>query len=154
VEIMNQCHEREVQYLPYTESSFAARVTRSPRDYSWSHVRMTDRAVVGVWPAGESLKVVRESEGSRTESRAAIVIDYGFLPGGEQEFAALLRGWCAWANEHELDTLSIFSSDASPGFGLLRSLASAVEPFFVWTPGIDEPAAGAERGIYVDPIYF
>lgn len=153
-EIVNRCHEREEQYLPYTEISFAARMTRSPRDYSWSRVRMTDRAVVGVWPAGESLKVVRESDGTRTESRPAIVVDYGFLPGAEREFEALLRGWCAWANERELDTLSIFSSDASPGHALLRSLASAVEPFFVWTPGIEEPAGAAERGIYVDPIYF
>jgi hypothetical protein len=154
VEIMNRCHEGEEQYLPYTETSFAARMTRSPRDYSWPRVRMTDRAVVGVWPAGEALKVVRESDGTRTESRPAIVVDHGFLPGGEHEFEALLRGWCAWANERELDTLSIFSSDASPGHALLRSLASAVEPFFVWTPGIEEPAGSAERGIYVDPIYF
>jgi hypothetical protein len=110
--------------------------------------------VVGVWPAGESLKVVRESDGIRTESLPAIVVDHGFLPGGEHEFEALLRGWCAWANERGLDTLSIFSSDASPGYALLRSLASAVEPFFVWTPGIEEPAGSAERGIYVDPIYF
>ncbi len=154
VEIMNRCHEREEQYLPYTETSFAARMTRSPRDYSWSRLRMTDRAVIGVWPAGESLKVVRELGGTRTESRPAIVLDYGFLRGGEHDFEALLRGWCAWANERELDTLSIFSSDASRGHALLRSLASAVEPFFVWTPGIEEPAGSAERGTYVDPIYF
>jgi len=154
VEIMNRCHEREEQYLPYDENSFAARVTRSPQDYSWSRVRMTDRALVGVWPAGESLKVVRESDGARTESRPAIVVDHGFLPGGEDEFEALLRGWCAWGNERGLDTLSIFSSDGSPGYDLLRSLASTVEPFFVWTPGIEEPAGSAERGIYVDPIYF
>jgi GNAT superfamily N-acetyltransferase len=49
VEIMNRCHEREEQYLPYTEASFAARVKRWPKDYSWSRVRMTDRAAVGVW---------------------------------------------------------------------------------------------------------
>lgn len=154
VEIMNRCHEREEQYLPYDENSFSARMMRSPRDYSWSRVRMTDRAVVGVWPAGESLKVVREWDGTRTESRPAIVVDHGFLRGGEHEFEALLRGWCTWANERGLDTLSIFSSDASPGHGLLSSLASGVEPFFVWTPGIEEPAGSAERGIYVDPIYF
>ncbi|HXW82924.1 MAG TPA: hypothetical protein VEJ86_00825, partial [Candidatus Binataceae bacterium] len=154
VEIMNRCHQQEEQYLPYIETSFAARVTRSPRDYSWLRVRMTDRAVVGVWPAGESLKVVRESDGTRSESRPAIVVDQGFMPGGEQEFEALLRGWCAWANERGMDMLSIFSSDGSPGNTLLRSLASAIEPFFVWTPGIEEPAESAERGIYVDPIYF
>jgi len=154
VEIMNRCHECEEQYLPYTEASFAARVTRSPRDYSWARVRMTDRAVVGVWPAGESLKVVRESDGIRTESRPAIVVDHGFAPGGEHEFEALLRGWCAWASERGMDTLSIFSSDGSPGDALLRSLASTVEPFFVWTPGIEEPAGSVDHGIYVDPIYF
>jgi len=83
------------------------------------------------------------------QARPTIVIDHGFLPGAEHEFEALLRGWCAWANDRGLDRLSIFSSDASPGYGLLHSLASAVEPFFVWTPGIEEPAGAAERGIYV-----
>src|SRR5262249_36720139 len=92
--------------------------------------------------------------GARTESRPAIVVDHGFLPGGEDEFEALLRGWCAWGNERGLDTLSIFSSDGSPGYDLLRSLASTVEPFFVWTPGIEEPAGSAERAISVDRIFF
>jgi hypothetical protein len=87
--------------------------------------------------------VVRESDGARTESQPAIMVDHGFLSGGEHEFEALLRRWCVWANERGLDTLSIFSSDASPGYGLLRSLASTVEPFFVWTPGIEEPAGSA-----------
>ena len=154
VEILNRCHDREEQFLPHTEISFAARVTRSPRDYSWSGLWMTERAVVGVWPAGESLKVVRESNGSRTESRPALVVDYGFLPGGEQEFESLLRAWCGWAKDRGLDSLSIFSSDASPGYALLRSLAGDIEPFFVWTPGIEEPADSVGRGIYVDPIYF
>src|SRR5215469_2019112 len=154
VEILNRCHDREEQFLPYIEASFAARVTRSPRDYSWSSLWMTERAVVGVWPAVKTLRVVRESNGSRTESRPALVVDYGFLPGGEQEFESLLRAWCGWANESGLDTLSIFTAHASPGYALLRSLAREVEAFFVWTPGIEEPAGAAERGIYVDPVYF
>jgi hypothetical protein len=154
VELMNRCHEREEQFLPYTEASFAARMMRSPRDYSWRYLRLTERAVVGVWPAGESLKVVRESAGVRSESRPAMVVDYGFVPGGEHEFESLLRAWCAWAKKRGLDTLSIFSSDASPGHQRLRAMAREVEPFFVWTPGIEEPAGAAERGIYVDPVYF
>lgn len=153
-DILNRCHERAEQYLPYTEASFAARMMRSPRDYSWSQVRMTDRAIVGVWPAGDSLKVVRESDGARSESRPALAVDYGFVEGGEHELEALLRGWCGWANARGLDTLSIFSSDGSPGQTLLASLASAVEPFYVWTPGIEEPVGASERAIYVDPIYF
>lgn len=154
VEIMNRCHEGEEQFLPYTAASFTARMTRSPRDYTWRNLRLTERAVVGVWPAGESLKVVRESDGVRSESRPALVVDYGFLPGGEHEFESLLRGWCGWAKERGLDTLSIFSSDESPGYPLLRALARDVEPFFVWTPGIEEPAGASKRGIYVDPVYF
>ena len=152
VEIMNRCHDGEEQFLPYTEASLAARMTRSPRDYAWANLRLMERAVVGVWPAGESLKVVRDADGVRNESRPAMVVDYGFVPGGEREFEALLRGWCAKMKERGLDTLSIFSSDASPGHALLRGLAREVEPFFVWTPGIEEPAGAAERGIYVDPV--
>ena len=78
----------------------------------------------------------------------------GSSPGAERDFESLLRAWCAQLKEQGLDTLTIFTSDASPGSGLLSSLAAASESFVVWTPGIAEPPSAAMYGIYVDSIYF
>src|ERR1700677_4346772 len=47
---------------------------------------MTERAVVGVWPAGDTVRFIIESKGSRVESRRGLALDWGFLPGAEDEF--------------------------------------------------------------------
>jgi len=154
VGILNACHGGEEMYLPYNVESFRARVERAPRQYSWDRVWMTDRAVVGVWPAGESIKLVVESNDGRVESRRGHVLDYGFLPGGEEDLTGLLRAWCGWLAAAGMDTLLIFTSPASPGSEVLRSLARHSEAFYMWTPGIPEPEGVAARGLYVDQAYF
>ena len=154
VEILNATHERDEMYLPYTVESFTARVERSPRDYSWDRVRMTDRAVVGVWPAGDTVRFIIESKGNRVESRRGLALDWGFLPGAEDEFEALLRAQCGWLNDRGLDRLSVFTSEASAGYERVRALASELERFVVISFGIPEPPGAATRGLYVDPIYF
>jgi hypothetical protein len=141
-------------YLPYTVDSFSARVERSPRDYCWERVRMTDRAVVGVWPAGDTVRFIIESKGERTESRRGLALDWGFLPGAEDEFEAIIRAQCGWLSDRGLDRLSLFTSEASAGYERVRALASELERFVVISHGIPEPAGAASRGLYVDPIYF
>jgi hypothetical protein len=154
VEILNATHERDEMYLPYTGESFTARVERSPRDYSWDRVRMTDRAVVGVWPAGDTVRFIIESKGNRVESRRGLALDWGFLPGAEDEFEALLRAQCGWLNARGLDRLSVFTSEATAGYERVRALASELERYVVISFGIPEPPGAATRGLYVDPIYF
>ena len=154
VEILNATHERDEMYLPYTVESFTARVERSPRDYSWDRVRMTDRAVVGVWPAGDTVRFIIESKGNRVESRRGLALDWGFLPGAEDDFEALLRAQCGWLNARGLDRLSVFTSEASAGYERVRAMASELERYVVISFGIPEPPGAATRGLYVDPIYF
>ena len=154
VEILNATHERDEMYLPYTVESFTARVERSPRDYSWDRVRMTDRAVVGVWPAGDTVRFIIESKGNRIESRRGLALDWGFLPGAEDDFEALLRAQCGWLNARGLDRLSVFTSEASAGYERVRAMASELERYVVISFGIPEPPGAATRGLYVDPIYF
>src|SRR5262249_20469383 len=122
--------------------------------YSWNTILMTEKALVGVWPAGDSLRVVTETNGKRTESVRGVVLDYAFSPGGENDFEKLLRAWCANLSERGMDRLSIFSSANSPGVGLLRQLGSEAEEFFMWSPGLPVPSGADTRGLYVDPVYF
>jgi len=154
VEILNATHESDEMYVPYTVESFRARVERSPRDYCWERVRMTDHAVVGVWPLGDSVRFIIESKGERIESRRGIALDWGFVAGAEDEFEALLRAQCGWLRDRGLDRLSVFTSEASAGYERVRALASELERYVVISFGIPEPAGAAARGLYVDPIYF
>jgi hypothetical protein len=154
VELLNSFHGREEMYVPYTVESLRARLERAPELYSWGNLWMTERAIVGVWPAGESIRVVTVTNGKRTESLRGMVLDYAFMPGAEREFEALIRAWCGSIHKGGMDTLSIFTSPASPGVETLRTLAREVEPYNMWTPGIPEGPDAREHGLYVDPIYF
>jgi hypothetical protein len=53
-----------------------------------------------------------------------------------------------------MDTLTVFSSPASPGYQTIRALAKQTEAFYAWTPGIAVPQRLPEAGMYVDAIYF
>ena len=154
VEQLNSFHGREEMYVPHTVESLRARLERAPELYSWDKVRMTDNAMLGVWPAGESLCVVTETNGARTQSLRGLVLDYAFRPGAEREFEDLIRACCGSIQERRMDTLSIFTSPSSPGVATLRGLAREVEPYNMWTPGIVEPPGVRDHGLYVDPIYF
>jgi len=154
VEILNCCHADEEMYLPYTTGLLAERLARAPTQYSWDRVWLGEGAVVGVWPAGESIRLVMRSHGRDSESRRGLVLDYGFTSGSESELEALLRAGCACLAERNLDTLSIFTSERSPGYALLARLAREIDAFDLWTPDLAEPPAAADRGLYVDQVYF
>ena len=154
VAMLNAFHGQQEMFAPYSEERFRARMARAPKQYSWDQILMTQNALVGVWPAGDSLRVVTETDGRRTESVRGVVLDYAFAPGGEKDFEKLLRGWCAVLTACGMDRLSVFSSRNSPGVEVLRGLASEVEEFFMWSPGLAVPDGAEARGLYVDPVYF
>ena len=53
-----------------------------------------------------------------------------------------------------MDTLTIFSSEASPGYETIRGLAARSEAFYAWTPGVAVPERLPRTGMYTDAIYF
>jgi hypothetical protein len=154
VATLNAFHGQEEMFVPYSLERFRARLARAPAQYSWDKILMTEKALVGVWPAGDSLRVVTETGGKRTESTRGLVLDYAFAPGGEEDLEKLLRSSCAALSERAMDRLSIFSSRNSPGVYTLRRLASEAEEFFMWSPGLPVPEGADKRGLYVDPVYF
>ena len=151
---LNAFHGPQEMFVPYDAEGFTRRLQRAPDLYGWERVWMTEAAVVGVWPAGDALKVITETKGQRTVTVRGVVLDYAFAPGAEGEFEALLRAWCGWMAPKGMNALTIYTSPASPGGDLIRSLASGVDGFFMWTPGIQEPEGAKDRGLYVDAVYF
>ncbi len=154
VRMLNAFHGQEEMFVPYDEARLRARLARAPQLYGLDKILVSEKALVGVWPAGDCLRVVTETNGSRTESVRGLVLDYAYAPGGEGDFEKLLRTWCGLLAARGMDRLSLFSSHNSPGVNLLRSLAAECEEFFMWTPGLPVPEGADSRGLYVDPVYF
>jgi hypothetical protein len=153
VQLLNACHDGEEMYVPYTTATLADRLERASDLYSWDRLWLTDNAVVGVWPSGDSIRVITTTPDGTTESRRGLVLDYGFEPTAADELEALLRAWCAWLRGHDHDELAIFTSVGSAGYDIVAGLATRLEPFNCWTPGL-QPPERVESGIYTDPVYF
>ena len=150
-QLLSAAHGEEELAMGFDATWVTERLSRSPRDYSWKDVMLSDRAVLGIWDNG--LRIVRTSAFSTRAARTATVLDWGFEPGAEAELEALLRGACAALAAHGVDDLAIFSSPPSPGHDLLVGLARSVERFRVATGGI-MPSRDATCGVYADPVYF
>jgi hypothetical protein len=154
VDLINAFRAGEEMFVPYTQESLAGRLARAPELYSWERLWLAEGAVVGVWPAARALRLVTERDGAQSTSEPGVVLDYAFAPGSEGAFEGLLRAWCGWLAARGMDKLSLFTSAASRGCDIITSLAAEVEAFNMWTPGVAVPSDAAEKGLYVDPIYF
>lgn len=151
VDIINRCHDVEAMFLPYTVESLTARLERAPDLYTWDNLLLGESAVVGVWPSG--LRVITEDGDERREAVRASVLDFGFLPGAEDELEKLIRSWCSKLVELGTTELSFITSESSPGHALLMSLAFQTDAFD-YKMSIPEPEGAATKGLYIDPVYF
>jgi hypothetical protein len=138
-------------FVPYTKESLTARLGRQPRAYSWSSLRLGDRAVLGVWPA--SVNVIRTSEGETTNDARALVLDYGYEEGAEDELLALIRAACAALAAGGSTELAIFTCPQSSAYARFTEVAKRLEPYMLHI-GPPPPEDLTERGIYVDHLYF
>ncbi|HEX6032303.1 MAG TPA: hypothetical protein VFY90_12800, partial [Tepidiformaceae bacterium] len=155
VEMLNAFHEGEEMYLPYTTERLRSRVCRAPRQYSWSNLWLTEGAVAGGWPSGESIAGrFTGADGVVEEARETNILDYGCLPGHEDELLGLLRAWCGYTADRGWQDVLIFSSQGSRSLPIIGQLEAALSAFDFWTPRLPEPPGAAYRGLYVDPIYF
>lgn len=150
-QFLSASHGEEELAIGFDAAWVTERLSRSPRDYSWKDVMLSERAVLGIWDSG--LSIVRMSGSGTRAARTATVLDWGFEPGGEGELEALIRSACAELGALGVDDLAIFSSPPSPGRDLLVGLARSVERFRVGTGGV-MPSRDTTCGVYVDPIYF
>jgi hypothetical protein len=153
--ILNACHEGEEMFLPYTVESLTDRLERAPAMYSWENLRLGDGAVAGVWLEADWVTVrIRGADGSEAVSRGAALLDHGCAPGAEGELEALLRGWCGEVARRGWDELTAFSSPPAHAWPVISGLTEQISLLDFWTPLLPEPEGAAERGLYVDHIYF
>jgi GNAT superfamily N-acetyltransferase len=154
VEILNAFHEGEEFYLPYTEESLTARLERDPL-YSWDHVVLADGAVLGVWPAGDKIEMVTTRAGETTVSKRGHVMDYGFLPGAEDNFRDLIGSWSTELDGRGISQLSLFTSKGARGQPVLKELKATVEAYrFNTGTAARIPDDAQKTGIYTDHLFF
>lgn len=152
IELINAAHGDEELFVPYTRARLEARLGREPTAYGFAHVTMGEHAAIGIWPAG--LRIRRDAPDGCERSVRALVVDTGFVPGAaEDELVALVRASCARLAEHGFTQLVLFTSPGSPGRDALHTLATRVEPYYL-NIGLPEPPDAAQRGVYVDHLYF
>jgi hypothetical protein len=152
--LLNAFHGGEEMFVPYSPRSLTARLERAPDIYGWDKLWLADGAVVGVWPAGRARRLVTEKGGEQSFSEPGIVLDYAYERGAGAAFEALIRAWCGWLAQRGMNRLSLLTSPGSPGADLIRALADHVDEFNHWSPGVPPPADAAQKGLYIDPIYF
>lgn len=152
VEILNRCHRNAALFLPYTEVSLDARLTRDPEQYGWSDLRAAGEAVVGV--GRRIVTVTRARDGDVAVTRRAIALDHGFAPGAEDDYRTLLRWWCARLATQGATHLAVFTSEHASTYEVVMEMAERVEPFDFWAFDIPEPPTLGDHGFYVDPVYF
>lgn len=154
VETLNRCHNGEELWVPYTVESLTARLERAPAQYGWPNLWLGEAAVLGVWPAGESISIVVDGPQGQQVDREGVALDHGFLPGCQGGFEALLRAWCTTLGTRGFTKLMIFSSARSPSYPVLQQLGARMEPFDLYAFGPPVPEDASRRGVYVDHTCF
>ena len=152
IDALNGAHEGSALFSPYTKPSLRTRLTRDPEQYGWGHLALAGGAAIGV---GRNLvTVTKECEGVTDVSVRALVLDHGFVPGHEADYRELLRATGARLAAQGASHLAVFTSKRSATYDVVAELADEIEVFDFWAFDITEPKALAERGFYVDPVYF
>jgi hypothetical protein len=150
VRLVNTAHDGEDFFEPLTYETLTARAQWAPL---FGEVCRGDLvAVAGLWDRGAATaRVQRGPDGVESRSREATVTDWGFAPGCEAAFANLLRGLASAARDMGRDGLTI--CEPYPGAFPAGTLASRAGRIAVFTPGLEPPAEGDIKGIFIDMLY-
>ena len=151
VDVLNRCHEHEENFLPYTVDSLTARLERAPDLYGWDDVLLSEDAVLSVWPSRLGVTTTHGDDERRVQR--AVVLDHGFTAGADESFERLVRAYCADLLERGHEELAAIVSEPSPGWRVVSGLADHMDRY-LFRMGVPEPEGTAERGIYVDAVYF
>ena len=153
VDLINTTHTGEDFFEPLTVDSLRARLSRD-RAYGLANLRGVFAggaliAVAGLLDKGaytERIRIDRAS-GRETRSRSAAVVDWGYAPGRQGQFAELLDCLAADARALGRATLTICEPRPDSFSSSLPYRRGAVSLF---TPSMKPPATETIGGLYFD----
>lgn len=150
VELLNGTHAGEQLFVPYTAASLEERLSRAPDLYSWESFLVSDRAAIGVWSGAYGVR--RQTGEATSAGMRALVLDYGFEAGAEDEFVALLRSACAELADGGDTEVTLMSSAGGAAHEELMALSERVDGYKLISGGA---LAELEPGpVYIDQMYF
>ena len=149
-DLLHKTNERCVFWPRVDQTWFAQRMNQSP-DYTWDNFVVGENTAIGVWDAGWT--VVRTNDVGTHRRRVATVLDWAFNPEDPNALEQGLRSACDRATRSGLTHLFAFCAPPAPGHAVLDALATEAE-YFELSTTVTEPPDTADRGIYIDPIYF
>jgi RimJ/RimL family protein N-acetyltransferase len=157
--LMNRTHAGHDLFLPYTEATFTARLSRSPT-YGWPQIFVRERggrpvATAGLWDLGATLEVRRKPEGGEESVvRPVVLLDHGFAEGAEAEMARLLGDLgelaAGWGRQEMWMSLYL----DSPLYRAMRARPHRVDSFLGLNITPDAPLPGRAATPYLDLIYW
>jgi hypothetical protein len=142
---------REVGFPYKTSAEVRERFERAPSVYGWNNLSSNGDAMIGIW--NERVGITIEHADSVEHMSCALALDYGCLPGHTAELVDLIRSTCARLHDDGITHLVIYTSPGAQLRDTLAPLATRIEPFGRRLR-IAEPPNTAQRGVYIDPIYF
>jgi len=150
--LLNGTHADMNLWVPRTAEFLVERNRRAPTVYGPSTWRMTEHAVLGLWPSGER-RTYRADTGE-TVRTLALALDYGFA--GEQGRADL-NGLLTEAAKEQLKQgishIAMFVSDDHPPTAWLAGLSEAADNYAVCAPVLESPAPPTGP-VYIDHVLF
>lgn len=154
VDLVNRTHAGEDFFEPLNGESLRERLARDAQ-YALGNlagVRESGRlvAVAGLWDKGATTEAIHLNArtGEETRSRSASVTDWGYAPGCEDAFAALLRSLAARTWTLGRGTMTV--CEPAPGALPDPGVPAQATDVSLFTPSFDPPDSPAIRGIYVD----
>lgn len=146
-DLMNMAHAEEGLWPGADAGVVRARLESMPQVYSWSSIRMGDRAFVGVAHVRERRRR-RAADGSVHKDVRSRVLDWGCEPGAESELAELVASAAA-SCPVSTTLLAALVPSRSPAIEAFAAAATNVEAFDVIPLG--GLLVGGTRGVFVDP---
>jgi GNAT superfamily N-acetyltransferase len=154
VELVNKTHAGEDFFESLTPKSLQERLGRDPQ-YGIANLKCVREggrvvAAAGFWDKGATTEAIHRdaTSGKEERSRGVNVTDWGWTPGHEEAFAAVLRSLAAQARALGRDTLTV--CEPSPGRLPDIGLPSRTTEVSLFTPSFDPPPADAIKGLCVD----
>ncbi len=158
-DLINHTHAGRDLFTPYTEERLVARLSSSPA-YGWPQLFVRERgghplAVAGLWDLGATLKLTRTVEsGEETATRPAVILDYGFEEGAEEEMARLLDDLAELAASRGRQELWTSMDPDSRLYDVMKKRPHVADLFLGLNVTADAPRPGRTATPYLDPVYW
>jgi hypothetical protein len=148
--LLNSTHDGLQLWVPRTAGFLLERCRRAPTIYGDGCWRMSEHAVLALWPSGE--RRTYRNPGGNTTRTLALALDYGFEgETGRAELTGLLHEAARQLRGSGISHIAMFVPEHRPSCDWLAQLADGVDTYAICS----SPTGTLPDGpVYVDQVVF